>query len=131
MRKWTKVLAFVGLAQSNVEAESELFDKIIPSKDRYKIRKSKDLLIYYDSRTRNPAFVIEHLHSTNHSAEKLQRPTYFVENLIDEDFRVFLPSPFVTFRSDSPQAKVTDYKGSGYDRGHLAAAANFKGSKVH
>jgi DNA/RNA endonuclease G (NUC1) len=84
------VLVGLGLAQANtiVRAESDIFEKIAPSRDRYRIKKSKDLLICYDSRSRNPIFVVEHLRSAKLLTEHLKRPNFFAEILIDDDFKV-------------------------------------------
>jgi DNA/RNA endonuclease G (NUC1) len=69
--------------------ELDLLDNLNPSKDRYMIRKSKDLLVCYDSRSRNPLYVLEHLHRSNYIPKKFsKRPNFFVENVIDDNFRV-------------------------------------------
>lgn len=84
----------------------------LPSKDN--IRLFNDFIISYDRRLRAPAWVLEHL-----SPEKLKfkedgpnrnKSNFKEDTTIHEYFR----------------AKNTDFKGSKYDRGHMAAAGNHK-----
>lgn len=46
-----------------------------------------------------------------------------IEGPADRDKSKFLPDPLL---AGSPRAELLDYKGSGYDRGHMAPAANHK-----
>lgn len=83
----------------------------LPSKDNLRI--FNDYILSYDRRLRAPAWVIEHLtpdklkdrESTNRN-----RSRFYEDNAIHEYFR----------------AKNADFTNSGYDRGHMAAAANHK-----
>ena len=68
----------------------------------------------YDARTRNPRWVLEVLNASTMSGPGTRKRSNFVEDAaLDERFR----------------AKLADYRGSGYDRGHLAAAAGHKNSQ--
>ena len=68
----------------------------------------------YDARTRNPRWVLEVLNTSTMSGPGTRERSNFVEDAtLDERFR----------------AKLADFRGSGYDRGHLAAAAGHKNSQ--
>ena len=69
----------------------------------------------FDRRTRNPHWVVEHITPESLSANNAdRRHSYFVE---DEN----IPGKF--------RAKLTDYRMSGYDRGHQVPAADAKWSQ--
>jgi len=80
------------------------------------IRSHKDYVISYDRRNRVPNWVFEHLTkesvARNESVDRSK--SSFIE---DESIHQF-------FRSTN-----SDYKGSGFDRGHLAAAGNHRQSR--
>ncbi|KAL6258872.1 hypothetical protein P5V15_010817 [Pogonomyrmex californicus] len=82
------------------------------------VRSYEDFVLSYDRRNRVAHWVFEHL-----TKERLQCNTE-----VDRSKCEFKPDqsihPF--FRSEN-----TDYKGSGYDRGHLAAAGNHKMEQKH
>ncbi|KXZ47785.1 hypothetical protein GPECTOR_33g667 [Gonium pectorale] len=68
----------------------------------------------YDYRTRNAKWVIEHLTPASWSGEATrERSEFFPDPGVDPRF----------------SAKLSDFRGSGYDRGHLAPAANHKDSQ--
>ncbi|CAH1785417.1 unnamed protein product [Owenia fusiformis] len=79
------------------------------------IRAFDDYVLSYDRRNRTAHWVFEHLnrdntkHNDNVSRDKCE---FFEDDSVHEYFR----------------AKNSDYKKSGYDRGHLAAAANHRHS---
>jgi len=83
-----------------------------PSTTDLKMR--ENYVLSYDARLRNPNWVFEHLTKENiaHSKDTVDRSNFnFVEdNSINSMFR----------------ATKKDYHRSGFDRGHLAAAANHK-----
>ncbi|KAF5830433.1 DNA/RNA non-specific endonuclease [Dunaliella salina] len=68
----------------------------------------------FDFRTRNPKWVLEHITAEilNGSAERTNT-TFFEDKGIDQWLR----------------SRLDDYKDSGYDRGHLAPAADFRSSQ--
>ncbi|GMH42333.1 hypothetical protein BSKO_10252 [Bryopsis sp. KO-2023] len=69
----------------------------------------------FDTRTRNPSWVLEHLQWKDKNDDGVDRSKsdFFEDKQIDEKFR----------------NRIADFKGSGYDRGHLAPAANHKSSQ--
>ena len=74
------------------------------------LRPNPNLEIAYDTRTRNPIYVMEKL-ASNASTGKggRKRPRFYEEPLLEQIYR----------------SRQSHYKYSGYDRGHLAAAANY------
>jgi endonuclease G len=82
------------------------------------VKTNYDYVISYDKKNRVPHWVYEHL-----SKAKLNVPT----NLTDRNQSEFVPDKAVHhyFRATNE-----DYRGSGYDRGHLAAAANHRLSQA-
>lgn len=69
----------------------------------------------FDRRTRNPAWVAEHITATSlslHGGDR--RHSYFAEDMS-------IPAPF--------RARLSDYSRSGYDRGHQVPAADAKWSQ--
>jgi len=85
----------------------------LPSKDNLRI--FNDFVISYDRRLRSPVWVIEHLTPQKLKNKKGNRDkSSFEEDPILHEF----------FR-----AKLEDFKNSGYDRGHMAAAGNHKNSQ--
>eukprot|EP00210_Caulerpa_lentillifera_P008231 g7858.t2 len=69
----------------------------------------------FDSRTRNPSWVLEHLYWYDDPPEPATRSKsqFFEDEEIETRFR----------------NRLEDFQGSGYDRGHLAPAANHKKSQ--
>ncbi|XP_014214700.1 endonuclease G, mitochondrial [Copidosoma floridanum] len=82
------------------------------------VRSYDDFVLSYDRRNRVAHWVFEHL-----SQERLN-----TNKNIDRSKCEFVPDPSIHpfFRSDN-----RDYKRSGYDRGHLAAAGNHKMDQKH
>lgn len=75
------------------------------------IRPNPNLEIVFDVRTKNAIYVLEKLDRQGQNLGKdHRRPNFFEENVIEEE----------GYRS-----KLSHYKNSGYDRGHLAPAADF------
>eukprot|EP00730_Choanoeca_flexa_P019833 TRINITY_DN9700_c0_g1_i2.p1 TRINITY_DN9700_c0_g1~~TRINITY_DN9700_c0_g1_i2.p1 ORF type:complete len:248 (+),score=32.73 TRINITY_DN9700_c0_g1_i2:215-958(+) len=72
-------------------------------------------VVYYDNRTRNPAWVCEHLSRQSMTTIESEPPDR-------------KKCPFTEDQSIHPFFRSTnvDYFKSGYDRGHLAAAANHR-----
>lgn len=77
---------------------------------------SESFVACYDFRTRNPAWVVERLTNASVRLDEAKRER--------EKFREAPPVIPERLRS-----KLVDFAGSGYDRGHLAPAANHKQSQ--
>jgi endonuclease G len=67
----------------------------------------------YNPRSKTPVWVVEHLTRENLATREAFR---------DEDFR---PDPLLDAET---AASLNDFRGSGYDRGHMAPAEDFRGS---
>ncbi|XP_037091988.1 LOW QUALITY PROTEIN: endonuclease G, mitochondrial-like [Pollicipes pollicipes] len=80
------------------------------------VRSQSDYVLSYDRRARVPMWVFEHL-----TAESVRR-----NDEVDRAGCEFVADTSIHpyFRADN-----SDYKGSGYDRGHMAAAANHRRSQ--
>jgi len=80
------------------------------------VRSFNDYVLSYDKRNRVPHWVFEHLtkHSVGYNPEVDRSKCEFYE---DGSLHPFF------------RATNQDYKGSGYDRGHLAAAGNHKSAQ--
>lgn len=80
------------------------------------VRVFEDFVLAYDRRNRNAHWVFEHLTPdklpAKHDVDR-SKSGFFEDNNIHEKFRSYLK----------------DYKNSGYDRGHLAAAGNHRHSQ--
>lgn len=87
-----------------------------PSLDN--IRSFDDYILSYDKKTRTASWVFEHLtpdHVKNNDEVDRSKSDFKADESIHHFFR----------------ADNSDYKRSGYDRGHLAAAGNHKKSQRH
>ncbi|XP_078451800.1 endonuclease G, mitochondrial [Lampetra planeri] len=78
------------------------------------LRSRTAYLVAYDARTRTPAWVLEKLDSAGLRGDATRQNCEFLE---DESVHAF------------HRATNGDFRGSGYDRGHMAAAANHKASR--
>nr|XP_032802644.1 endonuclease G, mitochondrial [Petromyzon marinus] len=78
------------------------------------LRSRTAYLVSYDARTRTPAWVLEKLDSAGLRGDATRQDCEFLE---DESVHAF------------HRATNIDFRGSGYDRGHMAAAANHKASR--
>ncbi|XP_075434742.1 endonuclease G, mitochondrial [Ascaphus truei] len=97
---------------SQVSPGSGLLRFGIPGLSQLKSRESH--VLSYDPRLRGPAWVLEHL-----TGDRLRGPGDRQGSCFREDDTVH---PY-------HRAANTDYRGSGFDRGHLAAAANHRRSQ--
>ncbi|KAL1123340.1 hypothetical protein AAG570_002425 [Ranatra chinensis] len=99
---------------------TELFFQIMkygfPGLDH--VRSFDDFVLSYDRRTRIAHWVFEHL-----TAERLKYNDKVDRSLCDFTEDTSVHSYF--------RAKNVDYKGSGFDRGHLAAAGNHRVAQEH
>ncbi|KAF7286252.1 hypothetical protein GWI33_006547 [Rhynchophorus ferrugineus] len=95
---------------------SQIMKYGFPSLDN--IRSFDDYVLSYDKRNRVAHWVFEHI--TQDSIQANEK--------VDRSKCQFVPDESIhpLFRSDN-----SDYKGSGYDRGHLAAAGNHKSNQKH
>lgn len=113
--KQTGVISKDDLALANVSRTQQIMKHGYPSLDNLRI--FDNYVLSYDRRNRVANWVFEHM-----SFEKL-RPAESIDRgkcEFREDTNIH---PY--FRSTNQ-----DYKGSGYDRGHLAAAANHRSSQT-
>ena len=85
--------------------------KLAPTLPIRIIRPNPDLEIAFDVRTRNAIYVLEKLDRGGHNLGKdHKRPNFYEERSIEQE----------AYRS-----RLHHFKNSGYDRGHLAPAADF------
>ncbi|KAH3798377.1 endonuclease G, mitochondrial-like [Dreissena polymorpha] len=106
--------SFTGVAQSS--NPSTIMRYGFPSLDN--IRTFDDFVLAYDKRNKNPHWVFEHLTpdklpSSSASSANRKNSNFFEDDKIHEKHRSLL----------------SDYKGSGFDRGHMAAAGNHRHSQ--
>ncbi|KAJ8973577.1 hypothetical protein NQ317_001603 [Molorchus minor] len=103
-------------SENNVSRVSQIMKYGFPGLDN--IRSFDDFVLSYDRRNRVAHWVFEHL-----TAERIKKNDEVDRSKCDfkqdESIHLF-------FRSQN-----SDYKGSGYDRGHLAAAGNHKFHQKH
>lgn len=103
------------IRQSADSSASSTFDGLSPTPPIYVFRPNDNLEIAFDTRTRNPVYVMERLlpvtsTTTSSNQAKLRRPNFYEEkNLLPLEFR----------------PRNSSYRNSGYDRGHLAASGNY------
>ncbi|DBB17295.1 hypothetical protein WJX82_005669 [Trebouxia sp. C0006] len=85
----------------------------LPSTDN--LRFHQNFVLSFDSAKRNAKWVLEHITKESSSGKGSRADVRFFEDAVLEP----------RFRS-----RLDDYRNSGYDRGHLAPAANHKGDQV-
>ncbi|XP_049880176.1 endonuclease G, mitochondrial [Pectinophora gossypiella] len=95
---------------------SQIMKYGFPSLDN--VRSYEDFVLSYDRRNRVPNWVFEHL-TKDHVAKNDQVDRSKCDFKPDESIHPF-------FRSQN-----SDYKGSGFDRGHMAAAGNHRLAQKH
>ncbi|XP_012537296.2 endonuclease G, mitochondrial [Monomorium pharaonis] len=100
---------------SNVTRVSQIMKFGFPGLDH--VRSYEDFVLSYDRRNRVAHWVFEHLTKDRLQYSEVDRSK--CEFKSDQSIHPF-------FRSEN-----IDYKGSGYDRGHLAAAGNHKVEQKH
>ena len=104
-------------------AERSSFYGLSPTMPLRYIQPNDNLEICFDTRTRTPLYVLERLTTKSLLPvdggwkQRRRRPNFFQD-------QVAVPEP--NFRSTARH-----FKGSGYDRGHLAPAADFQANPQH
>lgn len=99
-------------AQLHAPSNSPVFKYGMPVSDV--LREYDQFAVSFDTRLRNPRWVLERVTKDSSSGTGNRAAAAFVEDEgIDARFR----------------NKLTDFQMSGYDRGHMAPAANHKGSQ--
>lgn len=85
-----------------------------PTLPIYVFQPNPSLEIGFDARTRNPLYVLERLPGTSqHESRPKTRPAFYEDEKLPEEYR----------------SKFHHYFRSGYDRGHMAPAADFGGDQ--
>ena len=116
---WSCSSAFLAVAmhlrgRESDRTSNEKLESYSPTPPVYIFRPNDKLEIAFDTRTRNPLYVLERItpydRQASTSAVKLKRPnTFYEEKTLPEEFR----------------SRPSHYKHSGFDRGHLACASNY------
>ncbi|CAB9521103.1 Endonuclease G, mitochondrial [Seminavis robusta] len=103
-------------ASKSHKKKSDKLQGLSPASPIYIFRPNDKLEIAFDTRTRNPLYVLEHIthrqpeQTTSANNTKLKRPnSFYEEKSLPEEFR----------------SRPSHYKHSGFDRGHLACAGNY------
>jgi endonuclease G, mitochondrial len=98
------------------DQDKDSIQSLSPSPPLYYFYPNPDLEICFDARTRTPVYVLERLRSGDRSrggdsssTSRKRRPHFVEETLLPEVFR----------------SRNSHYRQSGYDRGHMAPAADF------
>eukprot|EP00984_Skeletonema_dohrnii_P009749 scaffold3753_cov98-Skeletonema_dohrnii-CCMP3373.AAC.5 len=92
-------------------SHSECFNNMLPTLPIRLSQPNDNLLIAFDTRNRNPTFVMERINNKKHGeAPSRKNKRFFEDKAIPEHHR----------------SRNHHYRNSGYDRGHLAPAADFK-----
>lgn len=118
--------------ETNVSRCSQIMRYGFPGLDN--VRSFDDFVLSYDRRNRVAHWVFEHLIADNvkkNDAVDRSKCEFKPDESVHKFFRfviliILIVTKINLYRSDS-----SDYKGSGYDRGHLAAAGNHKSSQTH
>jgi endonuclease G, mitochondrial len=93
------------------------------------LREHEGFLAMFDGSTRNPAWVVEHLTTKQPQQQQQQQQQQLQQQQqpADRANSMFYEDEALDARLRN---KLTDFRGSGYDRGHLAPAANHKTSQA-
>ena len=100
------------MAQSAQPTATSSFPKgLTPTSPIYVFQPNDNLQIAFDTRSRNPLYVMERLvpPTKGSQQQRLKRSNFYEEKSLPEEFR----------------SRQSHYRNSGFDRGHLAAAANY------
>lgn len=102
----------VRIIVENREAGKSDVASFSPTLPIYVFQPNCSLEIGFDARTRNPLYVLERLSgNTQHESRAKKQQKFYEENRLPEEYR----------------SKFHHYFRSGYDRGHMAPAADFAG----
>ena len=105
------LLGIRATTSSEANSQKSPLSGLSPTPPIYIFQPNDNLEIAFDARTRNPIYVLEHLSpQKRNNSTSLKRPSnFYEEKSLPEEFR----------------SRPHHYKNSGFDRGHLAAAANY------
>lgn len=119
----TKILGDIETTQNEAKqttsnTASLSFGGLSPTLPIYIFRPNENLEIAFDTRTKNPIYVMERLSPDRQQQQdslsvKIKRPNFYEEKSLPEEFR----------------SRASHYRHSGFDRGHLAAASNYATQK--
>ena len=98
--------------QPGPSATSTLLKYGLPTTEQLVVRST--YIVNYDKRSRNPHWVLEHVTPASIKGSATRNNTFKEDEMVPAMFR----------------ARLTDYVGSGYDRGHLVPAADVKSSQA-
>lgn len=94
----------------NEQEDEQLLSRMSPTTPIRVFRPNPSLEIAFDARTRNPVYVLERINTSNRGVRRgRNRPRFKEETRLPEVYR----------------SRNSHYRNSGYDRGHLAPAADF------
>eukprot|EP00985_Skeletonema_marinoi_P005350 scaffold2313_cov99-Skeletonema_marinoi.AAC.4 len=100
-------------------SHSECFNNMLPTLPIRLSQPNDNLLIAFDTRNRNPTFVMERINNKKHggaAATEQEAPPSRKNKRFFEDKAI----------PEHHRSRNHHYRNSGYDRGHLAPAADFK-----
>ena len=109
----------VNASATSSDAETETDLHLLPLMPVRIFRPNKNLTIAFDTRTKNPLFVMEKLTSSDGQTKSTEDTSTSRKNKRFHEETSLLPYH---------RSRNSNYKNSGFDRGHLAPAADFASS---
>lgn len=95
--------------------EKSSISMVAPTLPIHIFNPNPNLEIAFNTQTKNPVYVLEKIDGEIQSSESQQRPSFYEDKNLPLVFR----------------SKLSHYHHSGYDRGHMAPAADFDEKEVH